>query len=133
MDRKEEKSLEQVAREAGRYDVEAYRFMFEALDLLLKKLEERRHVSGAELSHAVRELALERFGFMARSVLSQWGVHKTQDFGEIVFQLVNAGLMSKTEEDKLSDFEDIYDFREAFDHAFRRRTHKDHKPKHPKG
>jgi len=133
MDRKEEKSLEQLARETGRYDVEAYRFMFEALDHLLGQLKERRHVSGAELSHAIRELAVERFGFMARSVLNQWGVHKTLDFGEIVFQLVNAGLMSKTEEDKVSDFNDIYDFQEAFDLAFRQGTRKDRKPKHPKG
>ena len=132
MHRKEEKSLEQVAREGGRYDVEAYRFVFEALDYLLKKMGRRRHVSGAELSHAIRELAIERFGFMARSVLDQWGVHKTHDFGEIVFQLVNASLMSKTDEDKVSDFDNIYDFQEAFDHAFRQRPLKVRKPKHSK-
>jgi len=133
MHRKEEKSLEQIAREGGRYDVEAYRFVFEALDYLLKKMGQRRHVSGAELSHAIRELAIERFGFMAQSVLNQWGVHKTRDFGEIVFQLVQASLMSKTDEDKVSDFDDIYDFRQAFDHAFRQRPLKIRKPKHPKG
>lgn len=133
MERKDEKSLEEVARELGRYEVEAYRFVFESLDHLLSKLDKRRHVSGAELAHAIRELALERFGFMARTVLNQWGVHETGDFGEIVFQLVNAGLMSKTEEDRKSDFADIYDFHEAFDRGYGKPSQGPHKRKHPKG
>ena len=119
MERKEDKSLEDLVREQGRYDVEAYRFVFESLDHLLSKLDERRHVTGAELSHAIRELALERFGFLARTVLAEWGVHRTSDFGEIVFHLVENGFMSKTKGDRKSDFDDIYDFAAAFDHAYR--------------
>ncbi|KPK99934.1 MAG: hypothetical protein AMK75_06140 [Planctomycetes bacterium SM23_65] len=118
MDRKKEKSLEEVVREKGRYDVEAYRFVFEGLDYLLHKLGERRHVTGAELAHAIRELALERFGLLAKTVLNQWGVHETHDFGEIVYHLVENGLMSKTDEDRISDFDDIYDFEEAFDRGY---------------
>jgi len=119
MERKPEKSLEDVVREKGRYDVEAYRFIFEALDHLLSKLEKRRHVTGAELSHAIRELALERFGFMARTVLNEWGVRETSDFGEIVFHLVQEGFMSKTEGDRKSDFDGIFDFEAAFDRGYR--------------
>ena len=118
MDRKKAKSLEEVVQETGRYDIEAYRFVFEALDHLLEKVGERRHVTGAELSHAIRELALERFGFMARTVLNQWDVHETHDFGEIVYHLVKNELMSKTDEDRISDFDDIYDFEEAFDRGY---------------
>ena len=131
MERKDEKSLEDLARDLGRYDVEAYRFLFESLDYLLGKLKERRHVSGAELSHAVRELALERFGYLARMVLNSWGVHKTGDLGEMVFQLVEAGMMSKTGEDKQSDFNDIYDFGEAFDRGYSPSAGNDRKRKHP--
>ncbi len=129
MERKEEKSLEEVVREKGKYDIEAYRFVFEALDYLLRTLGGPRHVTGAQLSHAIRELALERFGLLARTVLNQWGVHETHDFGEIVYHLVENGLMSKTDEDRISDFDDIYDFEEAFDRGYRPPSEKKHHEK----
>jgi len=118
MDRNDEKTIDDVARQYRRYDVEAYRFMFEALDYLLGNLGERRHVSGVELAAAVRELALERFGFMARTVLNEWNVHSTADLGEIVFHLVTEGLMSKTDDDSKSDFADLYDFEDALDRGY---------------
>ena len=133
MDRKPETTLEDVAREIGTYDVEAYRFVFEALDYLLSKLGKRRHVTGAELCHAIRELALERFGFMARTVLAEWGVHETGDFGAIVFNLIKYDLMSKTPEDKQSDFNDIYDFESVFDRTYRDVSDKGRTKKHPEG
>lgn len=114
-----DEELARITREHGEFDAEAYRFVFEALDHLLRKIRKRRHVSGAELADACRELALDRFGLLARTVLNQWGVHRTSDFGKIVFHLVQAGLMSKTEQDKQSDFENVYDFEQAFDHAYR--------------
>jgi uncharacterized repeat protein (TIGR04138 family) len=129
---RKEKTLEEVAREMGRYDVEAYRFVFESLDHLLRKLGERRHVTGAELSEAIRELAIERFGYMARTVFSQWGVNRTGDFGEIVFHLVSTGLMSKTEGDRKSDFKDIYDFEKAFDSRYLEPPPKARRPRRPK-
>jgi uncharacterized repeat protein (TIGR04138 family) len=107
--------------------------MFEALDHLLGKMKQRRHVSGAELSNTVRELALERFGYLAHAVLNQWNVFRTDDFGEIVYHLIQEGLMSKTGEDKQSDFNGIYDFHEAFDQAYVFPPQKDQKQKHPKG
>lgn len=119
MDRKGQKTLEEVclevARQHKRYDAEAYLFLFASLDHLLAKTGERRHVTGAQLAHAVRELAGERFGFLARTVLESWGVTRTDDFGEIVYHLIDAGVMSKTDEDKKSDFDAVYDFHEAFD------------------
>ena len=129
MDRKKEKSLEAVVREKGRYDIEAYRFVFEALDHLLQKLGKRRHVSGAELSHAIRELAIERFGFLARTVLNAWDVHETHDFGEIVYHLVENELMSKTDEDRITDFDNIYDFEEAFERGYHPPSPKRHHEK----
>ena len=75
----------------------------------------RCHVSGDELLQGIRELAVRQFGPLTRTVFENWGVTKTLDFGEIVFQLVDAGLMGKTDEDKLDDFKDVYDFRKVFD------------------
>jgi uncharacterized repeat protein (TIGR04138 family) len=132
MERKDDKTLEQIALEHKRYNVEAYRFLFETLDHMLGKRKERRHVSGAELSLGVRDFAIERFGFLAHTVFDQWGVHKTDDLGEMVYHLIDAGLMSKTDEDKQSDFNGIYDFHEAFDGAFVRPPRTDEKQTHPK-
>ena len=67
------------------------------------------HLSGPELLEGVRSLALREFGLMARTVLRMWGIHKTDDFGEIVFNLVDAGLMSKTDSDCREDFRGVFD------------------------
>jgi len=79
-----------------------------------------RHVTGRELLEGIRAYATESFGFLARTVLAEWGVSRTQDFGDIVFNLVEAGLLSRTEKDTKSDFADVYDFAEAFEAEFRR-------------
>ena len=109
-----DKSIEEVAREVGRYDVQAYYFVGEALEWLLTRLDERRHVTGAELSEAVRDLAIERFGMLAQHVLGTWGITTTADFGRIVYALIEAGQMSKTDEDDVGDFDSVYDFQQAF-------------------
>jgi uncharacterized repeat protein (TIGR04138 family) len=75
------------------------------------------HVSGAELLEAIREFALERYGLLTRDVFRSWGVRTTEDFGEIVFHLVEAGLLSKTDEDSLADFRDVYSFDDVFSTA----------------
>ena len=108
------KSIEQVARETGRYDVQAYYFLFETLEWLMGRLDERRHVSGAELSQAVRDLAVERFGMLAGGVMRSWGVNSTSDFGRMVYDLIEAGQMSRTEEDDIHDFDAVFDFEKAF-------------------
>ncbi len=78
-----------------------------------------RHVSGQELCEAIRQFAVDQFGYMAHTVLSNWGIHKTGDFGEIVFNLIGIGQMRKTPNDRREDFNDVYDFDAAFEQEFR--------------
>ena len=116
--------LFEIVRSDPRYAYEAYEFIFEALEYTLQMLDKQgervqRHVSGTELMQGVRELALREFGLMARTVFRQWGVNCTGDFGNIVFNLIGAELMSKTPEDALADFEDQYDLDEALVQGFR--------------
>ncbi|MEN0110611.1 MAG: Minf_1886 family protein [Planctomycetota bacterium] len=74
-----------------------------------------RHVSGQELCRAIQQYAIDQYGMLARHVLAEWGVHRTGDFGEIVFNLIEIGQMRKTDRDRREDFDDVYDFGEAFD------------------
>ena len=108
-----------------RYQPDAYLFVRDALDFTVKRIQahatsqKRRHVSGRELLNGIRRFALQEYGPMARSVLRTWGIHKTDDFGNIVFNLVESGKLGKTEEDSPADFADAFDFEEAFDRPFR--------------
>ncbi len=79
----------------------------------------QRHVSGQELCQAIRQFALEQYGYMAKLVLGNWGLHTTGDFGEIVFNLIRAGRMRKTPHDRREDFDNVYDFDSAFREEFR--------------
>ncbi len=81
--------------------------------------EKQVHISGPELLEGIREYALEEFGLMARTVFHCWSIHTTEDFGRIVFDLIERGEMSKTDGDQLSDFSDVYDFEEALDNQYR--------------
>jgi uncharacterized repeat protein (TIGR04138 family) len=78
-----------------------------------------RHVTGRELCEAIRSYAMEQYGYMAKTVLNSWGIHKTDDFGEIVFNLIRVGQMRKTPSDARVDFNDVYDFDTALKHGFR--------------
>ena len=98
-----------------RYDPEAYSFIMASLDYTMKKLKRKGHVTGEELSIGAKDYCLEQFGPMARVVLEKWGIKSTNDFGEIVFNLINSGLLGKTDEDRKEDFHNRYDFKEAFD------------------
>ena len=107
--------IEIIAQTRGNYDPQAYFFVLETLEMMLAKLEEVRHVTGEDLLEGIKDLAKERFGLLAKDVLNSWGVHSTLDFGHVVFHLVEAGLLSKTPEDSLSDFIDKYDFTQVFE------------------
>ena len=74
----------------------------------------KRHISGRQLCCGLRDYAIEQYGLMAKTVLQRWGIHKCEDFGHIVFALVDAELMLKTDEDTMDDFTGIFDFTEAF-------------------
>lgn len=101
-----------------RYHGKAYLFLLSALQAVIEDLEQPRHISGSELAQGVRELAMERFGPMARAVLEHWGIHNTDDLGEIVFALVECGVLVKQDEDSRDDFRDVFDFEEAFDQGY---------------
>ena len=105
-----------------RYSAEAYLFVREGLDFTVRRLETPRHVSGQELLDGLREYAIKAFGPVAKRVLSEWGIHECVDFGYIVFNLVDQGLLGKTEKDSLEDFMDGYDFYDAFVLPFRARN-----------
>jgi len=73
-----------------------------------------RHVNGQQLCLGLRDLAIQRYGLMAKAVLNKWGVYETRDFGNIIFALVDANLMRTTDEDTIEDFDEVYGFDEAF-------------------
>ena len=106
--------LERILAKDPRFKPEAYVFVHDALGHTWSRLDHRRHVTGRELLDGIKDLALKRYGPMAKAVLNSWGVRTTDDFGAIVFNLVDAELLSKTEEDHIEDFHDVYDFDEVF-------------------
>ena len=96
----------------GRYQWEAYEFVREALRE--HQRDKSEHVGGRELLETLRELALRKFGKGARRALAKWNIFRTEDFGEIVFELVEAGLFSKTPDDSKEDFANGFSFEDAF-------------------
>jgi uncharacterized repeat protein (TIGR04138 family) len=124
-----DKILDQIVEKDPRYHRDAYLFVREALDhtqrLAAKTVrgsakQESRHVSGQELLAGIRTCALEQFGPMAFMVLEEWGVHRCEDFGEIVFNLIEygGGMFGKSEKDSREDFKADWDFDEAFRQPF---------------
>lgn len=120
-------AIEEVAEADGRFHKAAYLFIYDALQYTVEKLgktslpKEQRHVGGRDLLGGISEYSLGQFGPLTRAVFAHWGIHQTRDFGQIVFNLVGANLMSKTPEDCLEDFIDVYDFAEEFD--WKKRKH----------
>jgi uncharacterized repeat protein (TIGR04138 family) len=117
-------ALAEIVRRDPRYAYEAYEFVFLALHHTQKMLGRKppkgqaeaspeNHVSGRQLLEGIRDLALREFGLMARTVFRCWGIQGTGDFGAIVFNLIEANLMSKTPEDTREDFEAVYNLDEA--------------------
>ncbi len=115
--------LEEILARDTRYARDAYYFMREALDHTQKqqlktRKAEPRHVTGQELLEGIRQFALDQFGPMTLTVLDEWGVRRCEDFGEIVFNMVDAHLLGKTDKDSREDFKGGYDFHEAFRKPF---------------
>ena len=114
-----------IREKAGPYSPRAYDFVREGLAHTVglvhgeKAAKERtddesRHVSGQQLCFGLKDYAVKQYGLLARTVLNRWGVQQTVDFGKIVFAMIDAGLMRKTDEDSYQDFEGIFEFDEAF-------------------
>lgn len=106
--------LDRLRERYPQYQETVYLFVLSALHHVIEQLPEPRHITGPELAEGVRDLALARFGPLARTVLEHWGVHATEDVGQIVFALVEAGILIKQDEDELQDFVGVFDFDEAF-------------------
>lgn len=117
--------LDQIVDKDIRYHKDAYYFIREALDYTQQKLskeaggDEPRHISGQELTDGLRKYALNNYGPMTKMVLNEWGINATEDFGEIVFNLVENNLLAKTENDSREDFANGFDFDEAFVEPFK--------------
>ena len=125
------KSLVRLLKEDTRYKLDAYHFVREALTFAQEELgmgappefdsEQgvyEPHLTGQQLCEAIRIYALQQFGYMAKVVLNSWGVYSTNDFGEIVYNLIRIGQMKKSKHDRREDFDDVYDFDTAFRQEF---------------
>jgi uncharacterized repeat protein (TIGR04138 family) len=134
--------IAKLLKEDRRYKIDAYAFVFEALNYAHTQLgmgteraaeaeteaeeepeggarDAERHLTGQQLCEAIRQYALEQYGYMAKCVLNSWGVTKTGDFGEIVFNLIGIGQMRKTSEDRREDFDDVFDFDNDLQQSFK--------------
>jgi uncharacterized repeat protein (TIGR04138 family) len=112
-------ALDSIVASDPRYTRDAYVFLRDALDFTTKQQKKIkgatvRHVAGPELLDGVRQYALQEFGPMVMTVFSSWGIHRCEDIGHMVFNLIEAGIFGKTEEDSLEDFKNVYDFEAAF-------------------
>lgn len=111
------------AAKGSPFAVDGYLFVIRTLDSLMERIAAssgtRRHVTGQELSLAVRDMALSQFGPTASLVLDHWFIRRTEDIGRIVYDLIDAGLLGRTESDRIEDFAGVYDFEEEFVRKFR--------------
>ena len=114
-------AMERLIRTDGRYPPEAYALLHEGLNQAVQQIHGedsqttgRRHVSGRQLCLAIREVALQRWGLLAKTVLERWNLHCTLDFGNMVYLLIENDFMRKTDQDSIEDFRDVYDFDKAF-------------------
>ena len=115
--------LDKILAADSRYQRDAYLFLKDALDHTQKVVSKEnrgvsRHVTPRELLNGIREFALVQFGPMTQTVLAEWGVTKCGDFGDLVFNMVEAGILKKTDKDSREDFVGGYDFTEAFAQPF---------------
>jgi uncharacterized repeat protein (TIGR04138 family) len=110
--------MERIRAREPRFQEHAYLFVLGALEFCQARLPERRHISGRELAMACRDLALERYGVMAQLVLEHWGVRSTADIGDVVFTLVDLGLLISQPSDSRDEFIGVFDFDEAFEREY---------------
>jgi len=112
-------ALDSIIASDPRFSRDAYVFLRDALDFTTKQQKKLkgttvRHVAGPELLEGVRQYALKEFGPMVITVFSSWGINRCEDIGHMVFNLIDAGIFGKTDEDSMEDFKSVYDFQDAF-------------------
>ena len=118
-----------IRKEDARFERQAYTFVRDGLEHAVRELKKRdaararvsRHVTGRELAEGLRDYALEQYGPLAKTVLNAWGLHETIHFGDVVYNLIEYNVFSKTESDRREDFADVYTFEAAFEVPFRPR------------
>jgi uncharacterized repeat protein (TIGR04138 family) len=110
--------MDRIRIREPRFDEQAYLFVLSALEMCQAQMPVRRHITGVELARAARDLALDRFGLMARVVLEHWGISSTSDIGDIVFTLVEMGLLLSQPQDTRDEFVDVFDFDLAFERDY---------------
>jgi len=108
------KKIEAILEKNPSYKFEAYTFVLAALHETVSRLKKPRHITGKELAVGIRKYALDQFGPMVKTVFHHWGIRTTLDFGKIVYALIDVQLLSRQPEDKLEDFDKVYEFEEAF-------------------
>jgi uncharacterized repeat protein (TIGR04138 family) len=116
--------LSEICEQDQRYHLDAYLLVLDALSFTQKKFRRPKHVTGKELLEGIKILLMDEFGPMTMLVLEHWGIKSTEDFGNIVFNLVNRRVLSKTEEDNLESFRDVYDFEKVFKRGYRQKLEK---------
>ncbi len=105
-----------IIKDDPRYSIQAYEFLGASLRYTVENVvKEQRHVSGVQLLDGIRIFALEKFGMMAKTVFEQWGVAQTEDWGNIVFNMIAKGLLEKQDDDTIEDFKSLYDFENVFE------------------
>lgn len=115
------KPLKEIVAETI-YPVDAFQFVRRGLEYTVHKAhdhpelldEEERHVDGGQLTMGLIQYAMHQYGMLARTVLKRWNINRSEDFGEIVFAMVNGGIMQATENDRIEDFINVIDFSVAF-------------------
>ncbi len=110
--------MDRIRLREPRFHEHAFLFVLAALEFCQQRLTERRHITGGELAVACRDLALERYGLMARLVLEHWGVRCTSDIGDIVFTLVDLGLLISQPNDAREEFTAVFEFDDAFEREY---------------
>lgn len=110
--------MDMIRLREQRFHEHAYLFVLAALEFHQAKLATRRHIDGRELALACRDLAIERYGVLARNVLEHWGIRSSADIGDVVFTLVDLGLLMSQASDTRLDFVGVFEFDDAFEHEY---------------
>ena len=124
MNQEFETIIEQIQEKDPRYREESYIFVMEALSYTQRRFKTLRHVTGFQMLQGIKELLLKKFGPMTLTVLEHWGIKSTEDFGNIVFNLVENKVLTKADHDAIETFRDAYDFEEVFKFAYRKQLAK---------
>lgn len=112
------REVDEAARADGRYEKYAWRFVLSGVESTIEMVNAEAHISGEELLDGLSVIASRQFGPMAKEVLNHWGIYTTRDIGNIVFGLIDSKLLEHSKEDKIEDFDDVFDFQKVFEEDY---------------